>query len=130
MTEALDDCKNNKEKESVKKNNIYGIEYDEKAFGLSTTNMLIHGDGNSSIRLGSCFEMDEFIRDANINVVLMNPPYNGQRKNCLKSYVKKWGKYKARSFKGLHYVEYIASIVKTGNSGFIADPVRNRGIKR
>lgn len=40
----------------VKKENIYGIEVEEKAFGLSVTNMLIHGDGNSNIKLGSCFE--------------------------------------------------------------------------
>lgn len=115
MTEALDDCSNDKQKDTVKKNNIFGIEYDEKTFGLSTTNMLIHGDGNSSIRLGSCFELEEFIQDANINVVLMNPPFNGQRKHCRASYVKKWKKAaKQDPSRGFHYVEYIASIVKTG----------------
>ena len=35
------------QKAKVKREHIYGIEIEEKAFGLATTNMLIHGDGNS-----------------------------------------------------------------------------------
>lgn len=114
LTDALDDCDSEEEKAQVKKNNIYGIEADETAFGLSTTNMLIHGDGNSNIVLGSCFEENKF-EEANINVVLMNPPYNGQRKHCNPEYVKEWGKdTKVDPSKGFHYVHYIASKVKTG----------------
>ena len=37
---------------------IYGIEFDESVYGLATTNMLIHGDGNSNIRYGSCFNLE------------------------------------------------------------------------
>ena len=53
MVKELADCKHgNREDEAnilmekVKKEHIYGIEIEEKAYGLSTTNMLIHGDGN------------------------------------------------------------------------------------
>lgn len=114
LTDALDDCDDEKQKEEVKKNNIYGIEADETAFGLSTTNMLIHGDGNSNIVLGSCFD-EHLFEKANINVVLMNPPYNGQRKHCNPEYVKEWGKdTKIDPSKGFHYVYYIASKVKNG----------------
>ncbi len=114
LTDALDDCDDEKQKEEVKKKHIYGIEADETAFGLSTTNMLIHGDGNSNIVLGSCFDEHKF-EDANINVVLMNPPYNGQRKHCNPEYVKEWGKdTKIDPSKGFHYVYYIASKVKSG----------------
>lgn len=114
LTDALDDCDTDEERKRVKENQIYGIEADETAFGLSTTNMLIHGDGNSNIVLGSCFERNEF-EDANINVVLMNPPYNGQRKYCNPDYVKEWSKdTKSDPSKGFHYVYYIASKVKTG----------------
>ena len=38
--------------EKVRKEQIYGIEYEDTAFGLSTTNMLIHGDGNTNIVQG------------------------------------------------------------------------------
>ncbi len=115
LTEAMDDCDEEEEKDIVKKQQIYGIEYDEVAFGLSTTNMLIHGDGNSNVVQGSCFDKEQFINEANINVVLMNPPYNAQKKNCYSEYVKTWtSTTKEDPSKGFHYVYYIASKVKTG----------------
>ncbi len=115
MTDAMDDCATNDEKELVKKNNIFGIEFEETAFGLATTNMLIHGDGNSNVKQGSCFELKSFIEDSGINVVLMNPPYNAQRKHCLPSYVKSWSKdTKQDPSQGFHFVYHIASLVKTG----------------
>lgn len=114
MTEAMADCDTEEEKDRVKKQQIFGIEYEETAFGLSTTNMLIHGDGNSNIRQGSMFEiMDDF--DANINTVLMNPPYNAQRKHSDPNYVNTWGKsVKQDPSKGFHFVYAAAEKVKTG----------------
>lgn len=115
MTAAIDDCANDAEGLIVKEKNIFGIEYEETAFGLATTNMLIHGDGNSNIRQGNCFDMEKFIKDANINTVLMNPPYNAQRKHCNPTYVKNWsGKIMQDQSKGFHYTHYIASLVETG----------------
>lgn len=64
--------------ETVKRERIYGIEIEENAYGLATTNMLIHGDGNSNIKLGSLFKCEDFIRTANPDIVLMNPPYNAK----------------------------------------------------
>lgn len=59
--------------------------------------------------------MEAFISDANINVVLMNPPYNAQRKHCDNNYVESWSKDIASDpSKGLHYVHHVASIVKSG----------------
>ena len=52
MTDAIADCDNEEQIDNVKKHQIYGIEYEETAFGLSTTNMLINGDGNSNIVQG------------------------------------------------------------------------------
>lgn len=115
MTEAMDDCANETERDNVKKKQIYGIEFEETAFGLSTTNMLIHGDGNSNVVQGSCFEKTDFIESANINVVLMNPPYNAQAKMSNPNYVKTWGKNtKEDPSQGFHYVYHVASKVKTG----------------
>lgn len=115
LTEAMDDCDSNADKEKVKKEQIYGIEYDEVAFGLSTTNMLIHGDGNSNVIQGSCFDNGDFIERANINVVLMNPPYNAQKKFSLPSYVENWStNTKEDPSKGFHFVYEVAKKVKTG----------------
>ena len=115
LTEALDDCQTDDERKRVAEEHIFGIEMEEGAFGLSTTNMLIHGDGNSNVIQGSCFENDDWIERAHIDRVLMNPPYNAQRKNCQSSYVEKWGaKQKEDPSKGFHFVYHIAKIVKTG----------------
>ena len=83
MVKELADCSNGKREEEakdlmrkVKEDHIFGIEVEEKAYGLAITNMLIHGDGNSNIKFGSCFEMKEFIKKADPDIILMNPPYN------------------------------------------------------
>ena len=115
MTEAMDDCDTKKERDEIKASHIYGIEYEDVAFGLSTTNMLIHGDGNSNIIQGSMFEKEEWIKDANIDTVLMNPPYNATRKQSLPEYVATWNpKITTDPSKGLHYVYYIANLLKRG----------------
>lgn len=115
MTEAMDDCDTKKERDEIKTSHIFGIEYEDVAFGLSTTNMLIHGDGNSNIIQGSMFEKEKWIKDANIDIVLMNPPYNATRKQSKPEYVKKWNdKITSDPSKGLHYVYYISNLVKRG----------------
>lgn len=117
LTEAMDDCANESELNEVKKKHIYGIEQDERAFGLSTTNMLIHLDGNSNVKQGSCFDIvnDNFIEDAKIDVVLMNPPYNAQKNVSNPEYTKTWNEKTTEDpSQGFHYVYYIASKVKTG----------------
>lgn len=115
LTEALSDCQTDDERDEVAKKHIYGIESEEGAFGLATTNMLIHGDGNSNVIHGSCFENDEWIKNASIDRVLMNPPYNAQKKYCKKDYAALWSeKQKEDPSKGFHYVYHIAQIVKKG----------------
>lgn len=115
MTEAMDDCDTKKEKDEIKAGHIFGIEYEDVAFGLSTTNMLIHGDGNSNIIQGSMFEKEEWIKNSNIDIVLMNPPYNATRKQSQPEYVEKWNdKITTDPSKGLHYVYYIANLLKRG----------------
>jgi len=115
MTEAIADCDTEADKEKVKKKQIYGIEFEETAFGLSTTNMLIHGDGNSNIVQGSCFDDKAKFLDAGVNVVLMNPPYNAQRKHCCPAYTATWDSNKKEDpSKGFHFVYEIAEKVKTG----------------
>lgn len=116
MTQALDDCATATEQENVKKHQIFGIEFDENIYGLATTNMLIHSDGNSNIRQGSCFVLADWIKEAKPNVILMNPPYNGQRIHLPKSYVDTWQKDKKEDpSKGLYFVKYIADTLNSIN---------------
>lgn len=115
MTNALNDCQNDDERNEVKKHHIYGIESEEAAFGLSTTNMLIHSDGNSNVVMNSCFDLEQWIKDAHIDRVLMNPPYNAKRRDCQPLYVEQWKKdCNEDPSKGLHYLYYIAEAVGKG----------------
>lgn len=75
--------------------------------------MLIHGDGNTNIMQGSCFEIDDY-KDAGINIVLMNPPYNATGQYSDPEYSKTWKNSKEDPSKGFHFVYHIANIVKTG----------------
>ena len=114
LTDALDDCHTEEERARVRDSQIFGIESDETAFGLSTTNMLIHGDGNSNIRQGSCFQLTDY-DSKGVNVVLMNPPYNATRGDCKPEYVRTWKKdTKEDPSKGFHFAYEIAHRVKRG----------------
>ncbi len=66
----ITDSEKKTKRENIKKN-IYGVEIEEVAFGLSTTNMLIHGDGNSNIKLGSLFDKEDFFVEADPDIVTM-----------------------------------------------------------
>lgn len=104
--------------EEVKKNHIYGIEVEEKAYGLATTNMLIHGDGNSNILFKSCFDCKEFIKKANPDIVLMNPPYNAKPIGIPEQYKRNWGKSKNGKedpTKGLVFIHFLSDIIKEMN---------------
>ena len=109
MTDAMDDCDTEEERERVKRNQIFGIEYEEGAFGLSSTNMLIHGDGNSNVVQDSMFKRGKWIKNNNINIVLMNPPYNATKKFCDPEYTQNWKSKKQEDpSKGFHFVEWVA----------------------
>ena len=125
MTDAMDDCNSEQEREEIKKDHIYGIEYETGAYGLASTNMLIHGDGNSNIIQDSMFNKGSWIKDANINIVLMNPPYNATKKCCDKEYTKKWSnKQKEDPSKGLHFVEWVARHVSSNCKMAVLLPVQ------
>ncbi len=116
MTQALDDCATKDEEDLIKQHQIFGIEFDENIFGLATTNMLIHSDGNSNIRQGSCFNFVDWIKEARPNIILMNPPYNGQRKHLPKKFVDTWANDKKEDpTKGFYFVKYIADILNSIN---------------
>lgn len=139
MVKELADCRNGRTEEearelqqNVKENNIYGIEVEEKAFGLSVTNMLIHGDGNSNIKLGSCFDYKQFIKDADPNIILMNPPYNAKPRSIPDSYKKEWGKAKEGKedpTKGLVFVHYFSDVIKELNKERIKNGEQPKPVK-
>ncbi len=125
MVKELADCRRGKTDEEarelmeiVKKQHIFGIENEEKAYGLSTTNMLIHGDGNSNIKFESCFKCKSFIKEADPDIILMNPPYNAKPIGIPKEYKKKWKKAedkKTDPTKGFVFIHFISDVIKEIN---------------
>ena len=130
MAQALAKCETKDERKHVTDFQIYGIEADDNVYGLATTNMLIHGDGNSNIHYGSCFDeaRDEDDPDIwelidkrleqdgseGIDLVLMNPPYNASKSQVYKAFADTWGNTATDPSKGLCFVRYIADKVGRG----------------
>lgn len=125
MVKELADCRKGRtEAESlalmkdVKEKHIFGIEIEEKAYGLATTNMLIHGDGNSNIVLASCFNCEDFIRKADPDVILMNPPYNAKPIGIPEKYKTNWGKAKDGKedpTKGYVFIQFLSDVISKMN---------------
>lgn len=114
MTQILRECETDAERKKVKEQQIYGIEFDDNVYGLATTNMLIHGDGNSNIRYKSCFDLGDWMTDTQANLVLMNPPYNASKNQVPKTFANTWGKSSTDPSKGLYFVKFVADKVKQG----------------
>lgn len=139
MVKELADCSRDKTEEEaialrdvVMKEHIYGIEVEEKAYGLSTTNMLIHSDGNSNIKFGSCFDCKTFIKNADPDIVLMNPPYNAKPIGIPEKYKKDWGKAKdgkEDSTKGLVFIHYLSDVIEEMNRDREAKGKRRKTVK-
>ncbi|RCS93584.1 SAM-dependent DNA methyltransferase [Brachybacterium alimentarium] len=126
MVKALADCTTmpgtQSEKETqqakIKREHIYGVEVEEKAYGLATTNMLIHGDGNSNIKFGSLFDSMQFVLDADPDVILMNPPFNAKPIGIPSHYKAEWGKAKDGKedpTKGMVFVQFVSDCIKAAN---------------
>ena len=139
MVQELADCgrktteaEAKKLRNDVKKKHIYGIENEEKAYGLATTNMLIHGDGNSNIRFDNCFECKDFIQKAAPDIILMNPPYNAKPKSIPECYKSDWGKAKDGKedpTKGMVFIHYLSDVVKDMNRKRIENGEQSRTVK-
>lgn len=126
MVKEFADCSRGKSeaeakalKEIVSGSHIYGIEADENVYGLATTNMLIHGDGNSNIKLASLFDCKKFIETANPDIILMNPPYNAKPIGIPEAYKSTWGKAKESKedpTKGFVFIQFLSDVIKEMNT--------------
>lgn len=64
--------------DKIKKESLYGIEFDDDIYTLAIANMIVRGDGKSNIIYGDCFDekIIKELKTKNINVGLINPPYS------------------------------------------------------
>lgn len=77
-------AKNNPHKKStIKQNNLIGVEITQFMYTLAIANMLVRGDGKSSIHEEDFFKItnDKLIKNGNKPTIgLMNPPYSQSKK--------------------------------------------------
>ncbi|MED0689971.1 class I SAM-dependent DNA methyltransferase [Bacillus licheniformis] len=82
MNKMLKQSKDADQSESIKKEQIHGIEIREDLHTIATTNMILRGDGKSNLRRDDFLRMDtKDLQNINATVGLMNPPYS-QAKNA------------------------------------------------
>lgn len=98
---------NPKEVEHIRKDNLYGVEFDDGLYTLVVANMIIRQDGKSNIYKGDCFHEDivKELKSKNINVGLMNPPYSQKDKS------------------ELEFVEQLLEILTPGGVGVVVVPM-------
>lgn len=77
MTRMLGLAKTDSEKNTLKANNLHGIDVKDFMFAISTTNMILRGDGKSNLRCADFLEQDVgTLKKEKFTVGLMNPPYS------------------------------------------------------
>ncbi|PTF21820.1 HsdM family class I SAM-dependent methyltransferase [Staphylococcus cohnii] len=78
MGEMMNDAGDNeKDLDSIREKQLYGIEYESSNLALLVSNMIIHSDGRSNIIWGNTFEVvPETLKEKKlIDVGLLNPPF-------------------------------------------------------
>lgn len=98
---------NQKESERIRKEGLYGVEYDDELYTLSIANMIIRKDGKSNIYFGDCFdeEITNHLKENNINIGLINPPYS------------------QKDFVELEFVQHLLDILVVGGIGVVVVPM-------
>ena len=77
MHKMLNEAKDKKEKDKIKKEQIHGIEIREDMFAIATTNMILRGDGKSNLINDDFLKQSpEKLREKNYTVGFINPPYS------------------------------------------------------
>lgn len=71
--------------EQIRKDHLFGVEFDDGLYTLAVANMIIRQDGKSNIYKGDCFNPSivKELKEKNINVGLINPPYSQTDKSEL-----------------------------------------------
>ena len=86
MTEMIEDAENKDDNTQnlddkirhIKANQLLGVELDSKMFTLAATNMILRGDGSSSLIKGSAFDVvnEPEVINFKANKALLNPPFS------------------------------------------------------
>lgn len=98
---------NSQEVEKIRKEGLYGVEFDDGLYTLAIANMIIRKDGKSNIYKGDCFneQITNELKKKNINIGLINPPYSQGDKE------------------ELEFTEHLLDILVPGGTGCVVVPM-------
>ena len=98
---------NPEEIQRIRETGLYGVEADPHIYTLCIANMIVRRDGKSNIHYGSCFDekIASELRENNIDIGLINPPYSQDDHN------------------ELEFVEQLLSILTTRGTAVAVVPV-------
>ena len=98
---------NPEEIQRIRETGLYGVEADPHIYTLCIANMIVRRDGKSNIHYGSCFDekIASELREKNIDIGLINPPYSQDDHN------------------ELEFVEQLLSILTTRGTAVAVVPV-------
>ncbi|MCL2838454.1 MAG: SAM-dependent methyltransferase [Oscillospiraceae bacterium] len=99
-------CANPIEAEKIRQEQLFGVEFDDGLYTLAVANMIIRLDG-LNIYKGDCFNPNivKLLKEKNLNVGLINPPYS-QTDKC-----------------ELEFVEQLLSVLIVGGTGVAVVPM-------
>lgn len=91
---------------------VCGIEIEESTFELCKLNVLINSGAPTNIKNGCLFACEDFIRETNPDIILMNPPYNASTINIPDVYKTDWKNEKEDPTRGLIFLKFISDVLK------------------
>ena len=62
----------------IKRQQLFGIEYQPNIYALAVCNMILHDDGKANVNCGDCFDDASIIMNVKPTVGLLNPPYKNK----------------------------------------------------
>lgn len=66
------------QKESFRKDNLYGVEIEPSVYTIVALNMFINKDGQSNLFNEDCFSIKDTLKEMDCNVGFINPPYSNK----------------------------------------------------
>ena len=82
MNKMLQKAENVQQERNIRKNQLHGLELQPYMFTISTTNMILRGDGKSNVEQEDFLDYNPIqLQEKSCTVGMMNPPYSMGSKN-------------------------------------------------
>lgn len=109
MHQMMRSATTEKEKESIRKDRLIGIEQMPNMFTLAASNMILRGDGKANLHQSSCFDdaVTAAVKRAECTVGLLNPPYS----------------QKDEDLHELYFIRHMLECLKEGGTGIVVVPM-------